>query len=178
MKIRIDTIQETEREASFVEEVTEINTALAETGVVDYQFVRAVPVDVSFYRLGTDLFFRGEFAGAVAGTCARCLETYPFTVREPFTFVLKPQPQTATEGRELAAEDVSLSFYSGDEVDLAPLVGEAMILALPTRPLCKDDCRGLCPQCGANRNLGACACRDQWTDPRLEALRSLKTSGK
>jgi len=177
VKIRIDTIQESEREASFVEEVTEINTALAETGAVDYQFVRAVPVDVSFYRLGTDLFFRGQFAGAVAGTCARCLEPYPFTVREPFTFVLKPQTRTAEEP-ELAAEDLSLSFYSGDEVDLAPLVREAMILALPTRPLCKDDCRGLCPQCGANRNLVECACRDQWTDPRLEALRSFKSSGK
>jgi uncharacterized protein len=177
VKIRIDTIQETEREASFVEEVTEINAALARTGVVDYQFVRAVPVDVSFYRLGSDLLFRGSFAGAVAGTCARCVETYLFTMREPFTFVLKPQSQAAAE-RELAAEDLSLSFYSGDEVDLAPLVREAMILALPTRPLCKEDCLGLCPQCGANRNLGACGCRDEWLDPRLEALRSLKSSGK
>jgi uncharacterized protein len=157
VKIRVENIEETEKEATFVEEVTEINEALARTGAVDYQFQRGVPVDVSFYRLGADLFFRGQFGAAVAGTCARCLETYPFTLREPFTFVLKPQVSHAGE-QELAAEDLSLSFYSGDEVDLAPLVRETMILALPTRPLCKDDCRGLCPHCGGNRNLGECGC--------------------
>jgi len=169
VKIRVENIEETEKEATFVEEVGEINEELGRTGAADYQLQRAVPVDVSFYRLGADLFFRGEFAGSVSGTCARCLESYPFTLREPFTFVLKPQGHN-DGGQELDAEDLSLSFYTGDEVDLAPLVREAIILALPTRPLCKEDCRGLCPHCGANRNLGDCGCRDQWIDPRLEAL--------
>ena len=159
MKIRVENIEESEKEATFVEEVTEINEALARTGVVDYQFRQPVPVDVSFYRLGNDLFFRGQFGAAVSGTCARCLEDYPFTLREPFTFVLKPHVEDTVE-HQLDAEDLSLSFYSGDEVDLAPLLREAMILALPTRPLCTEDCRGLCPRCGGNRNQGACRCGD------------------
>jgi len=159
VKIRVENIEETEKEATFVEEVTEINEALARTEVVDYQFRQPVPVDVSFYRLGTDLLFRGQFGAAVSGTCARCLESYPFTLREPFTFVLKPRVEETVE-HQLDAEDLSLSFYSGDEVDLAPLLREAMILALPTRPLCSEDCQGLCPHCGGNRNQGACRCRD------------------
>jgi len=173
VKIRIEDIKDTEKEASFVEEVAEINEALSRTGVVDYQFQGSVPVEVRYYRLGADLFFSGQFTGQVAGTCARCLDTYPFSLRKDFTFVLKPQVEQGAE-QELTEEDLSLSFYQGEEVDLAPLVRESMILSLPTRPLCSEECRGLCPHCGANRNVRSCSCRDEWTDPRLEVLRTLK----
>lgn len=172
MKIRLDEIKETEKEAAFVEEVAQINQALARTGVVDYQFASGVPVDVRFYRLGDDLLFHGHFDGQVRGTCARCLESYPFTVGEDFTFVLKPTERRRAE--QLTDDDLALSFYDHDEVDLSPLVDEAIILALPTRPLCKDECRGLCPRCGANLNVDTCNCQDRWTDPRLDVLRNLK----
>ncbi len=173
MKIRIEEIKDTEKDGAFVEEVSEINQALARTGVVDYRFQDAVPVRVWYYRLGSDLFFRGEFTGHVSGTCARCLEDYPFSLHKEFTFVLKPRAEQLAK-EELAEEDVSLSFYQGDEVDLAPLVRETLILSLPTIPLCSDECRGLCPNCGANRNVGACSCADQWADPRLAGLRTSK----
>ena len=173
MKIRIEEIEDTEKEAALVEEVSEINEALARTGVVDYQFQGAVPVNVHYYRLGADLFFRGRFTGRVAGTCARCLDSYPFSLQKEFTFLLKRQAEQAAD-EELTEEDVSLSFYQGDEVDLAPLVREAMILSLPTVPLCSDECRGLCPHCGVNRNVRACGCHEEWIDPRLEVLRTLK----
>ena len=173
MKIRVEEIKDTEKDAAFVEEVSEINEALARTGAVDYQFQAAVPVSVNYYRLGADLFFRGHFTGGVVGTCARCLDAYPFSLQREFTFVLKPQAEQAGN-EELTEEDVSLSFYQGDEVDLGPLVREAMILSLPTVPLCRDECRGLCSHCGANRNVGPCGCQDNWVDPRLAVLRSLK----
>ena len=173
MKIRVEEIKDTEKDAAFVEEVSEINEALARTGAVDYQLQGAVPVNVRYYRSGADLFFRGEFTGRVAGTCARCLDDYPFSLHREFTFVLKPQAEQAAD-EELREEDVSLSFYQGDEVDLSPLVREAMILSLPTVPLCSDECRGLCSHCGANRNVGPCGCHEDWVDPRLAVLRSLK----
>jgi len=173
VKIRVEEIKETEKEATFVEEVGEINEALARTGVVDYQFQRPVPVALQYYRLGSDLFFRGSFSGSVSGTCARCLDSYPFSVEREFTYVLKPADDHGAR-HELSEEDLSLSSYQGDEVDLSPLVREAAILSLPTRPLCREDCSGLCPHCGMNRNLGACGCRDDWTDPRLDVLGALK----
>jgi uncharacterized protein len=80
----------------------------------------------------------------------------------------------ATAAGDLSVEDLSFGFYEREEVDLAPLVRETMILALPTKPLCREDCRGLCPRCGANRNGGECGCRQEWSDPRLEVLRDLK----
>jgi uncharacterized protein len=171
VKIRLEEIREAEKDATFVEEVREINDALSRTGVVDFQFPTPVPVALHHYRVGQDLFLRGGFEATVTGTCARCLGDYSFPLAKEFRFVLKPAVGESA-GRELSEEDLSLSFYEGDEVDLSPLVREAMMLALPTRPLCKEDCRGLCPQCGTNRNLRACECRDEWTDPRLEVLRA------
>ncbi len=61
-------------------------------------------------------------------------------------------------------------------MDLSPLIREQVLLALPTRPLCQEDCRGLCPHCGINLNRSACGCRVETVDPRLEALRSLKAA--
>ena len=86
---------------------------------------------------------------------------------------MKPLNAAAAEA-ELTEEDLSFSFYEGDEVNLAPLVRETLLLALPTKPLCREDCRGLCPRCGANRNGAECGCREEWRDPRLEVLRTLK----
>ena len=77
----------------------------------------------------------------------------------------------------LTADDLALSYYRGEEIDLSPLVREQTILALPTRPLCDPECRGLCPRCGASRNEEDCGCVVDAGDPRLAVFRSLKMSG-
>jgi uncharacterized protein len=69
---------------------------------------------------------------------------------------------------------LGLSYYSTDEIDLAPLIAEQVILALPTRPLCSEDCRGLCEQCGINLNREACDCFVESGDPRMAIFRTLK----
>jgi uncharacterized protein len=69
---------------------------------------------------------------------------------------------------------LALSYYEGEEIDLTPLVHEQIILALPTRPLCGEACRGLCPRCGANLNAAPCGCPTAPpADPRLAVLHSL-----
>jgi uncharacterized protein len=108
----------------------------------------------------------------VRGTCARCLESFPFRLDREFSLVLKP----ATEATEKPGEraDPWLAFYKGDEVDLSPFVREELLLAMPTRALCNEACAGLCSRCGANLNLGKCGCVEEWTDPRLAKLREWK----
>ncbi len=174
MKICIEDIRETGKTIAFAEEIGDLNELLAQDQTVDYQFRRAVDVNVTYYRSGVDLFFDGHLVGQVSGNCARCLEAYPFTIERDFVFVLKPATPAQVSRRGLTSDDLAFGTYSGEEVDLSPLIREELILALPTRPLCRDDCSGLCPHCGANRNLGPCACRNDWVDPRLEAFRGLK----
>jgi uncharacterized protein len=172
MKIAIDDIKATPRELSYTEDVDELNLRLAR-GTRDYRLPAGLGVDVEYYRAGLDLFFRGSLRGEVLGSCARCLEEYRFGLDQPFSFVLTPRAAAGSGSAALSADDLVLSSYEGDEVDLTPLVYEQAILALPTRPLCRDTCRGLCPRCGANLNQGACGCAAAPGDPRLAVLHTL-----
>jgi uncharacterized protein len=76
-------------------------------------------------------------------------------------------------GTEIAADDLDVFPYDGEIVDLEPLIREHFVLAVPYAPLCRDDCKGLCPQCGVDRNVEACACEPP-PDPRFAALKGLK----
>jgi uncharacterized protein len=74
---------------------------------------------------------------------------------------------------EMDDEDLETSYYRDDQIDLSELLREQFYLALPMKPLCRDDCRGLCPECGINLNAGTCTCAPTWEDPRLAALKEL-----
>ncbi len=75
--------------------------------------------------------------------------------------------------QEVEEEDLDTSYYRDDQIDLNELLREQFYLALPMKPLCREDCRGLCPQCGTNLNTGTCTCATEWEDPRLAALKGL-----
>ena len=175
MKIALDDIKESPKQLSYTEDVEELNARLGRP-VQDYSVTRGLQVDVEYYRAGLELFFTGGVHGEVHGSCARCLQDYVFSFERPFAFVLMPRAAgLVSHGRAragLSADDLELSQYEGAEIDLTPLVHEQMILALPTRPLCAEGCRGLCPQCGANLNTVACGCPAP-RDPRLAVLHGL-----
>jgi uncharacterized protein len=112
-------------------------------------------------------------------TCSRCLERYPVPVASDFDLRYLPQSANVGEGElEVAEEDLSTAFYEHDVIDLGQLVREQFYLALPMKPLCRPDCLGLCPVCGANRNLEPCGCASGWVDPRWSELARLRTRGK
>jgi uncharacterized protein len=171
MKILVDQIKATPKALAYSEEVEELNVRLRR-GAPDYRLPTPLGVDLEYYRAGLDLFFAGTIHGEVVGTCARCAEDYAFPLDRSFSVVLTPRA-AAVGGAELTADDLALSYYEGEEVDLTPLVHEQTILGLPTRPLCAEGCRGLCPRCGANLNAGACGCPAKDPDPRLAVLHTL-----
>ncbi len=71
-----------------------------------------------------------------------------------------------------------MTFYRDEHIDLNDLLREQFYLALPMKPLCKNDCRGICPQCGANRNLTKCDCNPHIEDPRMAGLKTLLAKRK
>src|SRR5437867_9348303 len=156
MKITVRDIKAAPRHLSYVEEVEELNRRLGR-GVRDFQVVRGMAVDVEYYRAGLDLFFQGTVRGEVVGSCARCLEEYPFPLDRRFALVLTPRVAAGIAKGELSSEELDLGTYTGEEVDLTPLVYAETILALPTRALCGEGCRGLCPRCRDNPNHAQCA---------------------
>jgi uncharacterized protein len=107
--------------------------------------------------------------------CSRCLE--PFTTPVDSAFDLRYQPHTSNTGegeRPIEEDDLSTAFYENDQIDLGQLMREQFYLSLPMKPLCGDNCQGLCPICGTNLNREACDCKRDWEDPRLAVLKTLK----
>ncbi len=118
--------------------------------------------------------FRAE--GSVA--CSRCLDDVQWTVNEPFSVEYRWPDNAAGDGEiGLEEEDLDVSFLEGNELDLLELAAEQILLTLPMRILCDENCAGLCPTCGANRNrASACECPPE-VDPRWQALADLKSPG-
>jgi uncharacterized protein len=124
-------------------------------------------------RDGADVLVRGRFAGRIPQTCSRCLEPFVVRVEPEIDSRFVPRPGRRHEEVELAADDLDVDFYANDSLNLAALVETEATLALPMKPLCRVDCRGLCPVCGGNRNLVECRCDDRAPDPRFAALKDL-----
>lgn len=106
--------------------------------------------------------------------CSRCLDPFTIAVDAPFDLLFLPDgDDRADDDRELRDDDIGVSYYKDDVIDLGEVMREQFYLALPMKPLCREDCRGLCPACGVNRNRETCACKTDWVDPRMESLRKL-----
>lgn len=176
MKLRVDDITAEEREISFTESEQELNRTLARGNLREY-FVKApLQVSVSYYRAGTEVFISGNFDTVTRAACSRCAEEFDLRRDRPFRYVLAAKVTADNDDLALKAEDLEFSFYQGDEIDLGPLIREQALLAMAERPLCREECRGLCAQCGANLNEGDCACSPKVFDPRLAVLRTLKVA--
>jgi uncharacterized protein len=175
VKLRVDDITAEAREHSFAEPEQEINRALDQGAVREYRIGAPIQVSISCYRAGTELFLSGQVEAIATASCARCAEEFSAATQRPFRYVLAPKSLGYNdEQADLRADDLEFSLYEGDEVDLAPLIREQVLLALAARPLCREDCRGLCPRCGANLNEGECGCRTEAGDSRLSVLRTIK----
>lgn len=171
MKLNVHDIVEEPKRLVFAEPIGHLGGDLVHDHVRDYDFPEDARVELDCYRAGAELFLRGRVAGRVVGHCARCLEDYGFALATEFAMVLVPE---SWRGRDRDEGDlVDLDYYASEELDLSPLICERVVLALPTRPLCAETCRGLCPGCGANLNVDVCTCPPPDPDPRLAALRTV-----
>ncbi|MBI3050038.1 MAG: DUF177 domain-containing protein [Acidobacteria bacterium] len=140
-----------------------------------YRVVSPVELAFDIHKDKDKFRLVGTVNAEIELSCSRCLDAYRITVDAPFDLRYLPASAMATEPeREVADEDFDTSYYREDRIDLNELLREQFYLALPMKPLCRDDCRGLCPHCGANLNTAACACPSTWEDSRLAALKALK----
>ena len=140
-----------------------------------YRIVAPVQVELEIHKDKDRFRLTGTVGTELELPCGRCLESF----RMPFdgTIDVRYLPVSelsADEERQVAEEDLDTSYYRDDQIDLNELLREQFYLALPMKPLCREQCAGLCPHCGTNLNTGACQCTSQWEDPRLAPLKELK----
>jgi len=122
-----------------------------------------------------DIRLRGRYAGSFSVPCARCVEPVETALESEFDLIFRPIGADAGAAeRSITAPETEIGYYQKDSLALEDVLREQVLLALPVRTLCKPDCKGLCPRCGANRNLQACNCETGPSDPRWEALSGLR----
>lgn len=145
----------------------------------EFAFVAPPTVRGQVNRVGQEMRVKGMVSARLEGACDRCVEPVELPVEQEFDlFYLPEDPLAGTGGEtELHGRDLDFSVYQSDEIDLDELVLEQLELALPTRLLCREDCRGLCGQCGANLNEAGCNCEPP-VDPRWQALADLKSQAE
>jgi uncharacterized protein len=110
-------------------------------------------------------------------SCARCAEPYPFANTSPFHVRFRPRPEASAENEEVEitdSEELDVEFYSDRSIPLRDFALEQVQLSIPMKPLCDENCLGLCPTCGANRLREKCSCGESITDERWGALKDLR----
>jgi uncharacterized protein len=131
-------------------------------------------VSLQVERRGQTVAVSGDFEATVRHACGRCLEPLVTQIAPAVDLLLVPQPSGRQGEIELGRDDLETDFYQGDVLDVGGLLRSETDLTLPMKPLCRPDCRGLCPVCGGNRNVTECRCETRGPDPRLAPLEALK----
>jgi DUF177 domain-containing protein len=117
----------------------------------------------------------GEFAAIAEVECDRCLQPVELPISSDFRLeYVTAETYMSCKTVELAQEDLTLSIFDGEVIDVDDIVREQVLLAIPTQAICQENCKGFCPVCGADRNVTDCNCNATEVDPRWSGLRDLR----
>jgi uncharacterized protein len=126
-------------------------------------------------RVIQDIRVVGRFSTRIALKCARCLEPVATDLESSFDLLYRPRGiERRGEESSISQAETEIGFYSGEGLRLEEVLAEQVLLAVPQRSLCREDCRGLCPVCGRNRNREPCDCAPPAGDARWAALGKIR----
>jgi len=117
---------------------------------------------------GEGIYVQGEITGKLDLTCSLCLKRFTVDLKAPFAENFYREGDSLPEDLEDPVQ-----IYHGEEIDLSDTIKENLVLSLPMKPLCRPDCKGLCPHCGSDLNVQQCNCKEEEVDPRLAVLGDL-----
>ena len=122
-----------------------------------------------------DIRLKGKLETRLEVACARCLDPVVVPVKRSFDLLYRPLGTDAGH-QELSVTDAEaeVGYYQGEGLLLEDTLREQVLLAVPLKTVCSDDCQGICPSCGKNLNEGACSCEDDVEDPRWSALKEIR----
>jgi uncharacterized protein len=173
MRLELSHIRQPETEFTKVFTPAEVTS-----GDEDYRITAPVDLRLTIHKDHDRFRLVGTVKTQLELQCSRCLEPFVMSVDREFDSRYLPHGAAPAESdddeeTEVEEDDVAVTFYSDEIIDLNELLREQFYLALPMKPLHAEDCQGICPQCGTNRNVAPCNCTAQWGDPRLAGLKTL-----
>ncbi len=123
-----------------------------------------------------DIRVRSTYEGGFEVPCARCLEPVEYPLAGQFDLLFRPVGADGDASEHsITTSETEIGYYQKDGVLLEDVLREQVLLSLPAKTLCREDCKGLCPHCGRQLNSETCACGETATDPRWSALSSLRS---
>ena len=139
------------------------------------KLAQAVAVKGAVRRTGGGVGVNGHVETRVQVECDRCLKPVELPVSADFALeYVTGADYESSSAAALSEEELSVSVFDGESIDVDEIVKEQILLAVPARTLCREDCKGICPKCGIDLNTGQCGCAEEEVDPRWAALSSFK----
>jgi len=139
----------------------------------EISLVSPVKAHLGLTKAHREVIVTGNVTAELEFECSRCLKRFRRVVNEPVNVVYHPIEELGAETHGLKDEEMDMGFYKGEELDLKELIKEQLILNIQMKPLCDENCRGICSQCGADLNTETCSCETKKIDSRLEVLKKL-----
>ena len=129
-----------------------------------------VHADLTIKKVAEEIGIKGKIKTCLSLTCSRCLAPFEFPIDARFDLIYLPEELDVVR-EELNSKDINKLFYYSRKLDLKEVVLEQLNLIFPVKPLCSENCQGMCPVCGKIINNGECSCVRSDSDPRLEKLK-------
>ncbi len=127
------------------------------------------------HQIIQDIRVKGDLSTRLEWACARCLEPVLLNVQRDFDLLYRPLGADAGRAElSVTTAEAEVSYYEGEGLLLEDVLREQVLLSVPLKALCRDDCKGLCPHCGKNLNNGQCSCEEPVEDPRWNALKEIR----
>jgi len=175
MRIRVDEIPESGRFLHFHWDDARFRQYLPEEDPFEFKLIRPLNVDLEIQKRPDHICVQGRLQGTLQVTCHRCLTAFPWPLEEQIEiFLVEEEKSEASEEIELGVGDLDYEFFDGVIIEIDELVAEQIFLALPVKILCSENCRGLCPRCGANLNEEPCRCEKSAGGTAFSALEAIK----
>jgi uncharacterized protein len=180
MRLPIEQIDEEGRELTLEVGAGEFPVLEDLRGRGEARFESPIRFEIRAVRVENLFQVEGNVSAQVRLCCSRCLADFPMKLTEAFSLTYCPRSRMPEEQRpgeeaELSPDEIDLIPFDGDQIDLLDGLQEQLVMALPVKPLCSQDCKGICPECGADLNRKPCACAKDRIDPRMAVLAKLKS---
>ena len=176
MKLKVGNILEEGLDLRFSQEGKKFLELLPDKEKIDFS-LHGVAVACFAKKVRSTVSLQVKLDTVVDSNCSRCLEPVAYPIKTAFACILIPEGRGIDEeDLSTSDEDLNVSYYREDLIDLDALVLEQLVLQIPIKPLCKEDCKGLCPRCGMSLNAAACGCGTDVFDHRFAALKRFKVA--
>lgn len=140
-----------------------------------YPFSSPMDLDLRLTKLDPDYYLKGNLAATITQPCARCSENFSLKLNHRFEIAFTqvnfkkgrfaPGPDT---------DELDINFFDGHIIELAPVIEEQFLLAIPFKAICRESCTGICQRCGVNRNIQPCICATGIAENAFQTLKVLK----